>query len=76
MYDTQSEYKIEHGIGKRSGMCQDKNEKKCDKDNLETSTNLGIISKSDNINRCIECGIDMGNSNPRQFCRKTYCENT
>jgi hypothetical protein len=24
---------------------------------------------------CLECGISMGSNNPRQFCRKTYCEN-
>ena len=24
---------------------------------------------------CIICGADMGTDNPRQFCRKTYCEN-
>ena len=27
------------------------------------------------VNRCLECGIDMGESNPRQYCAKTYCEN-
>ena len=26
-------------------------------------------------NLCITCGIDMGYCNPRQYCRKTYCEN-
>jgi hypothetical protein len=25
------------------------------------------------INRCIGCGIDLGESNPRQYCCKTYC---
>ena len=25
------------------------------------------------INRCIVCGIDMGEDNPRQYCEKTYC---
>ncbi len=24
---------------------------------------------------CIECGVDMGKSNPRQYCKKTFCEN-
>jgi len=24
---------------------------------------------------CIQCGIDMGQENPRQLCRKYYCEN-
>jgi hypothetical protein len=23
---------------------------------------------------CIICGQDLGPTNPRQFCRKTYCE--
>ena len=26
-------------------------------------------------NLCVNCGIDMGDNNPRQLCRKTYCEN-
>lgn len=26
-------------------------------------------------NRCLECGVDMGHSNPRQFCGKTQCDN-
>ena len=24
-------------------------------------------------NRCVECGMDMGECNPRQLCNKTYC---
>jgi len=24
-------------------------------------------------NRCVVCGIDMGECNPRQYCCKTYC---
>lgn len=31
------------------------------------------IQPGDMINRCIECGQDMGQSNPRQYCAKTYC---
>lgn len=27
-------------------------------------------------NLCIECGIDMGDCNPRQLCGKTRCLNT
>lgn len=27
-------------------------------------------------NYCIECGVDMGPSNPRQLCCKTYCDNS
>ena len=22
---------------------------------------------------CLECGVNMGNNNPRQLCGKTYC---
>ncbi|ADO67450.1 hypothetical protein crov416 [Cafeteria roenbergensis virus] len=25
------------------------------------------------MNKCVECGADMGPSNPRQLCGKTYC---
>lgn len=25
--------------------------------------------------RCFECGIELGDSNPRQFCGKTHCHN-
>jgi hypothetical protein len=25
------------------------------------------------VNRCIECGVDMGDDNPRQYCGKTQC---
>ena len=24
---------------------------------------------------CTVCGTDMGRNNPRQFCKKSYCEN-
>ena len=27
------------------------------------------------MNRCVQCGTDMGISNPRQLCGKTYCYN-
>lgn len=26
-------------------------------------------------NLCVECGIDMGYMNPRQYCGKTFCYN-
>lgn len=26
-------------------------------------------------NLCVGCGEDMGSTNPRQYCRKTYCPN-
>jgi hypothetical protein len=27
------------------------------------------------VNRCLGCGVDMGDCNPRQYCKKTYCPN-
>jgi hypothetical protein len=30
---------------------------------------------NDKSNYCISCGVDMGENNPRQYCRKTYCPN-
>lgn len=24
---------------------------------------------------CCTCGVDMGKNNPRQLCKKSYCEN-
>ena len=32
-----------------------------------------IINEEIDINRCVECGIDLGDCNPRQYCAKTYC---
>ena len=29
----------------------------------------------EDTNPCVICGVDMGANNPRQLCRKTYCEN-
>ena len=26
-------------------------------------------------NLCVQCGIDLGYMNPRQYCGKTYCYN-
>lgn len=31
--------------------------------------------KEELMPRCVACGIAMGYSNPRQYCRKTYCPN-
>ena len=31
--------------------------------------------EGDIINRCVECNIDLGPSNPRQLCGKIYCIN-
>jgi hypothetical protein len=29
----------------------------------------------DTVNRCVDCKVDIGQSNPRQYCAKTHCEN-
>lgn len=33
-------------------------------------------SQTSMVNRCLECGIDMGECNPRQLCGKLYCDST
>jgi hypothetical protein len=32
--------------------------------------------ESEMKNLCIECGVDMGYMNPRQYCGKTFCYNS
>ena len=49
--------------------------KRKSKEKTKKDETLEAIPQYDHVNRCIECGVDMGSSNPRQFCRKTYCEN-
>ncbi len=36
---------------------------------------INSVQLGDMVNRCIECGVDMGQSNPRQYCAKTHCAN-
>lgn len=50
--------------------------KKIKLDYLNISEELvyGYNPKTDSWH-CLECGIDMGKCNPRQLCRKSYCEN-
>lgn len=61
-----------------------------DNDNDNKNTNFKIKKKKINnfsefndyykegdfINRCVECNIDLGPSNPRQLCGKIYCMNS
>lgn len=53
--------------------------KKTDLMRLQEQIAIVLRSKSDPIdiivNRCVCCGVDMGSTNPRQYCRKSYCEN-
>ncbi len=32
--------------------------------------------ESEMKNLCVECGVDMGYMNPRQYCGKTFCYNS
>lgn len=34
-----------------------------------------MVHTGDSVNRCVECKIDMGQMNPRQYCAKTHCAN-
>jgi hypothetical protein len=43
--------------------------------NLQQKDNNIYYSNDDYKNLCVECGVDMGSSNPRQYCGKTYCRN-
>lgn len=36
---------------------------------------INSVQQGDTVNRCIECKVDMGQSNPRQYCAKTHCAN-
>ncbi len=59
-----------------------KNEKKHE-DNVDNNNNFNIITGysqensyntyNSDSNHCLECGIDMGPSNPRQLCGKWRC---
>lgn len=35
-----------------------------------------MVQLGDTVNRCVECKIDMGEMNPRQYCAKTHCANS
>jgi hypothetical protein len=36
---------------------------------------INTVQQGDTVNRCVECHVDMGQSNPRQYCAKTHCSN-
>jgi hypothetical protein len=42
---------------------------------IEDFRNSVIKNQEGMMNRCLECNEDMGRSNPRQLCGKTYCYN-
>jgi len=39
-----------------------------DKEEEKSESNSGVYK-----NVCLGCGVDMGDCNARQYCRKTYC---
>ena len=44
--------------------------------NYECNDDYNYSYQDDEIkNLCLDCGIDMGPSNPRQLCGKTHCNN-
>lgn len=46
-------------------------------DELDHSTpEISLENSEEQVNRCVQCGMDLGTFNPRQFCGKTFCENT
>ena len=43
---------------------------------IHTELQKAVISLAmGSVNRCLGCGVDMGECNPRQYCKKTYCPN-
>ena len=52
-----------------------KNEYVNEKSIMENIMNIFDTAGKGHINKCIECGIDMGECNPRQYCGKLYCIN-
>ena len=34
-----------------------------------------LVQLGESVNRCVECKVDMGQMNPRQYCAKTHCAN-
>ena len=41
--------------------------------NKKENTDNYCYSNGEPINHCVECGVDMGSSNPRQYCGKWKC---
>jgi hypothetical protein len=72
----ESEEKIEDEFYKLITVFSDKLDIYLDYDKILESFIESIIDNNDGIkNRCTECNVDMGYSNPRQLCGKTYCMN-
>ena len=48
-------------------------QEKCKAKNKTKNKTNNNINNYCTANFCIVCGINMGDENPRQLCRKTYC---
>jgi len=73
--DSEKMYEIRNLIS--SYFINSKDEYPDDKQIMESIIKLfNTCGTGKSINRCIECGIDMGECNPRQYCGKTYCNNS
>jgi len=44
-----------------------------DKSKNNDKNNKAMNNHEFGVNRCLGCGVDMGDCNPRQYCCKTYC---
>lgn len=54
-------------------LLKDLNKREIDAINVGVRCATNVIKNRGNW--CVICGEDMGITNPRQLCRKTYCEN-
>jgi hypothetical protein len=41
---------------------------------METLMELFTNGGKGQVNRCVECGVDIGECNPRQYCGKWQCD--
>jgi hypothetical protein len=56
---------------KKQKLCDVYEENKEENNKNENTYNQEDLYSMKNL--CVECGIDMGYCNPRQYCGKTYC---
>jgi len=42
-------------------------------DEVNMNETMDVNMDYECINRCLVCGIDIGECNPRQYCCKTFC---
>lgn len=54
---------------------EDESDHESNTESLEMSSNDIVEKEEEHKNKCTICDVDMGPSNPRQLCGKTYCIN-